>query len=613
MVLRYEEESISAESVNISFFKDKNLLCTVDSFYTSEDVLGRKLSFELVENIPVSISFQSSDKSARFYMYGLESLSDENLESDEEGNVYLKPSSTQIALYGKDYYPLIPGTYLAKLLVEGNSYYVPFSIKPKQVTEEQLLSIKKDLEGTIKGLAIDFVKKVYSPGESEIKALPPKILKQFMTIKKHYPSVMAALTDIYEKANYRIRKVYRWTSEERAKQIDHVTVRAQHTRSLHDGHLLTPYNAIDYDLPENRWVKFIIRNVLSLLEQFLESLDLYKEWIIRELEELHVFEFQERTRREIHEKERVKLLLEDYRQFVNRMKIGLQMVIHAPWYQEVTNKTFTHVPHNLLSDSRYRALFQLHRDLMQEELEVFIDPVFTYQWKRTDKLYEMWGYIQILRLLLEIEFQPLSGWIYSHSFVNEKILIPHLPSGERIVLSNGDIRIHYIYDGVLPIASIGTSLEDAPLYMGKNNRPDGRLDFYKDEVYVGTLIIEFKYRPIHNIWKNSVYNSMSRPKEMDQLIAYKRDSNSTYLYGEQKRNIRELLSPRPVQEVWAFYAESNKEKQKHFFLHDDSIRIMPMNPDEDNKSIKEELQKIINRMVLRAEIVINSDSFETVT
>lgn len=590
-------EKVRLDSVVISFLY-KGYKDNVEVFYTSQDVdNGKAMSFELTENKLVSILFQSKDKNDRLYMYGLESLSDERLAIDENGDVYLKPSINPVELYAKDYYPLIPGTYLGRIVTGGTAYYLPFIVHPKQVTQDQLKLMKQDLEDEVRGLAIDFVRKIYSADDNLTKALPPHLLRQFMTMKKHYPSVMAALTDIYKKANYRIRKEYRWTRENRASQIDHVTVRTLQTKSFHEGQLRTPFSAIDYDLPENRWVKFIIRNVLSLLGKFEESLTIHQQRIIDELNELKRFVFQESTRREMVEKERVSILLQEYGQFVHRMRHGFQMIVHAPWYQEITNKAFTHVPHNLLSDSRYRALYQLHRDLKEEELEISIDPAFTYQWKRTDKLYEMWGFIQILKILTQLGFQPKSGWLYNHLDKDNLLLIPSLGSGEEIIMVKDDVRIRYVYDGVLPLASNATKLEKAPLYMGKHNRPDGRIDFYKRDIYVGSLIIDFKYRPLSNFWRNASYNSMNRPGEMEQLIAYKRDSNSKYLYGEEGgRLIRELHSPRPVREVWALYAEAREGLRNQLFLPDDSIRIFSMNPGQDYTEMVLELEKIIDFM-----------------
>lgn len=585
-----------------------NIIQAVNILYNHYDQYmnsGSDNSFELIENKPVSIIFESRDKDARFYMYGLESLFDDKLEIDDEGEVYLKPSPIPLELYSKDYYPLIPGSYLARAVAEGTEYYIPYKIIPKQITENQLEILKNDLEETVRGLAIDFIKNIYAATDNTMKALPPHLLKQFMIIKKHFSSVMAALSDIYKKANYRIRKDYRWTKDSQIVQIDQITIRNLQTKSFYDGQLKTPYNTIDYDLPENRWVKHIINNVLKLLDQFIDSLKLQQKKVYQEIQELKNFQFQESTRRELLENERVSASLKEYYLFVHKMKIGFQMIIHSPWYSEVSDLPITHVPHTLLYDSRYRSLYQMYRDLNKEDTEIFIDPRFTYQWKRTDKLYEMWGYINIIKLLSNLGFEPRSGWIYSLSHSEDTLMIPFLPSGERIVMTKKDLRIHCIYDGILPIVSSETDLDNTPLYMGKHNRPDCRIDFYKNDVYCGTLIIDFKYRPLSNFWRNSTYNSLSRLREMEQLIAYKRDSNSKYLYGEvEGKAIREMHSPRPVIEVWGLYAEAREDFKNPLHMPDDSLRIITMNPGDNHERILSLLNDTLLFMDRRYESII---------
>lgn len=587
------KQSISLESVKISFFYN-NSEYKINKYYINDHFFENEFSFEIIENKKVSINFESIDRNARLYIYGIESLSDERLEHDEYGETYLKPSDYPFYLYSKDYYPLIPGLYMGKLISENKIYFLPFKVSPKQVDNNQLDEIKNDLENTMRGLAIDFVKKIYSVNESSSQALPPRILKEFMIIQKHYPFVLSALTDIYKKINYRIQKEYRWVKESRANRIDQVTVRTMQTTSFYDEQLKVPYSAINYDLPENRWIKFIIRNVLSLLDQFLLSLIIYENKLIEEVEELRRYEYQESTRRELIEKRKVSLNLKEYHDLVARMRAGFQMIVSAPWYKEITDKSFNYVPHNLLSDSRYRAIFQLHRDLKKEELSVSIDKNFVYQWKRTDKLYEIWGFTQILKMIIDIGFIPKKGWIYDLNLIDSSLLIPYLPIGEKIVFEKDDIRIHCVYDSSMPIVSHETNMTDFPLYMGKHNRPDCRVDFYKQNIYGGSLIIDFKYRPLNNFWKNSLYNSLNRYKVMEQLIAYKRDSNSPYLFGEiQGEDIRKILSPRPVVGVWVLYPELNKSNSETLFLSEDSISMINMNPGKNHDEIKNKLVETI--------------------
>lgn len=556
-------------------------------------------SLFLMENRLVTVTFQAKDAQARLYMYGLDSLPEHLVELDDEGEAYLLPSPRPVVLYDTGYYPLIPGAnYEIRVQMGDVPYYTPFAILSKQVSGKQLTTMKSELEHMVQGLAIDFVKKNYSFGHNKVKYVSPKLLMQFIVIQRHFPNVMASLSDLYEKVNFRIRKQYQWVPKERASVVDKITLRSAQRHPQHLNHQCVPRRTIDYDLPENQWVKYIIRNVLVILDEFLLSVDTYQRDLELEIAELRPFERQESTRNVMIEKQKAVTTLDQYRNVVEQLTIGFQVLVNTPWYQEVMIRPYTHIPLALTSDSRYRAVFQLYLDLQQENTEVTIDQEYTFQWKRTDKLYEMWGYIKILNILREeFHFVPESGWMFDAYYDGGQLLIPSLPSGTKIVMRKEELRIHYTYDGTLPLSGEGTDLFNKPLYMGKNNRPDARIDFYKRDLYMGSLLVDFKYKPINNVWREELLNDMKRSKEMDQLIAYGRDSRSNYLYGEEEgRAIREMFRPRPVYEAWAMYAEQEEKIQKTFYLQDELLRIFPFNPGMAMDDVTEQLSNIINRI-----------------
>ncbi|MEO2211394.1 DUF2357 domain-containing protein [Paenibacillus amylolyticus] len=611
MDLSYNKNSINENiflgQVNLSI-KTSSYTKSVTKYYDTEDCLESGYSFELTENKKTSIVFNSTDSEARLYLYGIESLLDDRIEYDEYGEAYLKPSEKEFFLYTLDYYPLIPGVYVGKLIIKSMLYYLPFCIKPKQVNNQQLELIKQDLENSIKGLAIDFIKRVISIDESTSQAVPPILLKQLMILKKHHRIVLAALADLGMKVNYRIQKEYKWTKEERAKKIDSITVRTMQTKPFHVGQLLVPGNALNFNLVENRWLKFMVLSMLKLIDRFMASLDIYTEQIAVEIIELNRYSYQESNKREIIEKQRVVVELREHQSLLLRMKSGFHMILRAPWYSEVSNQIMSNPPHTLLADARYRAVYQLYRELKIDEISISTSSELIYQWKRTDKLYEMWGYIQVLKLLNSLDFEPVSGWIYNSPLTNNTLLIPHLSSGERVTLTKNDIKINCVYDSNLPIVSEETDPTIAPLYMGKHNRPDCRLDFFIEDTYYGSLIVEFKYRPLTNFWSQSLYSTMGRYKVMEQLIAYKRDSNSTYLYGESQDKLRRIFSPRPVLEVWAIYPDERDYNSEKLYLENDSLRIMTMNPGTDMKEIKEQMNSIILLIKERMDFSNNSYS-----
>lgn len=570
----------------------------INKFQPNKNTCIDPPEYEIIENVYINLLFMSNNTDSRLYLYGLESLSVDRVELDENGLSYISPSREPIAFYSKDFYPLIPGDYLLRVFSDEKWYYTKVRISPKQMSSDQLDIMKGELENTLRGLAIDFIKKIYSSDRDKKRALPPKILREYMIISTHYSNVMAALTDLYKKINFRIRKEYILTREEKVKIIDMNTIKSSQMNNKNYNFVKAPKSVVNYDLTENRWVKYIVRNVVVLLDNFIESIKLHIVKVEKEIKELKIYIYQDNIQNEIIEREKTLIQLNQYYTVVNKMRIGFQIIINTPWYKEITTKAFKDVPHVLLTDSRYRALYQLHRDLKNEEINLSIEPSYIYQWKRTDKLYEMWGFLKIFKILKEeFAYNPTKGWIYDVDSTKKNILIPYLSSGERIVMTKNEWTIHLIYDGALPLASDATDLYNVPLYLGKNNRPDGRIDFYNDGIYVGTLIFDFKYRPLINFWNNNLRNSMQRKKEMDQIIAYQRDSRSKFLYGETLgKKIRALHSPRPVREAWAIYAEIQEDKRNELYYTEDAVRIMPLNPGSGEEDIIENLKKIINHM-----------------
>lgn len=584
---------------------------TIDTFHEElkEEHFEQPI-FRLMENIPVRILFDSPYKDSRLYMYGLDAVPSHRVEFDENGEIYMRPSSEVVSLYSISDYPLIPGTYLLRVEVEEKTYYAPFAIDSKQVTGEQLQQMRQELEEMMKGLTFDFVHRVYaaSPQEKRHSVLPPPLLKKFMILDRHYPYLMSALADLYDRSNFRIQKSYRWTREEQATTLDHVSLRSIYGQAKLPGFVKTPEREVNYNLPENQWIKRIIHRISLFFDEFVEMMAQHRLQVQDEIEELRRYQHQERTSKMLLEKEKELATIEQYIERVDQMERGLNMIASSAWYHEVEMKPLTHIPHVLAADSRYRALYQLYRELHDDRLHISMHPMYTFQWKRTEKLYEMWGFTRILRLLVDhFGFLPRSGWIYSHSqdLSSEDYVIPILPAGERIELVNGDWRLNLVYDGQLPLSTNGTSERDLPLSMGKNNRPDTRIDFYMEEIYAGSLLIDFKYRPVKNFWVQSIVGSQQRYREMDQLIAYVRDSRSNFLYGEKGEMFRQMFDPRPVHEAWAIYAEAREHQRTSHFIEGERLRIIPFNPGDEPQEIANHMENVFNSVKQKMETLKN--------
>jgi hypothetical protein len=288
-------------------------------------------SVVLIENHKISVDFTSPNGSARLYMYGLETIPFRGVEVDETGDAYLFPNEGKVDLFNENYYPLIPGTYQIRVVVGDQVWFAPFTIRPKELTTGQLDLMREQLEEKLRGLALDFISRQFSKGQALGKSLPPKMLKHFLTITKHFPNVMAALSDLYTKVNFHTRNEYRIVRSDRANIVDEITIRNRLMHPEQKGLLKVPVRTIQYDLPENIWIKQIMKRLITILNEFEVSVEGYVAELLAEIDELRQYEFQPSTKLVLRHKAKVREELDSYIQLVSQMKIGFQLIKSAHW------------------------------------------------------------------------------------------------------------------------------------------------------------------------------------------------------------------------------------------------------------------------------------------
>lgn len=81
-------------------------------------------------------------------------------------------------------------------------------IVPTQITGDQWQAMVDDLERILKGLSMELIRKNTGVGEYFHQAIPTVLLYRFMVIQKRFGTVMAALSDLLNKVNCRIKKEY---------------------------------------------------------------------------------------------------------------------------------------------------------------------------------------------------------------------------------------------------------------------------------------------------------------------------------------------------------------------------------------------------------------------
>lgn len=576
-------------------FNQKGEQIVVDTFDSSEQAASEREDIkEILENVPLSVTFRAPAGS-RFYMNGLDALPVQTIVEidDLQGDVYLPPCE-DFPILKKEYYPLVPSRTLIRVTVDGTDYYAFISIGPSQLTHQAYQTMIQELEDLVKGLSLNLIQKSLGLGDYTIKPIPPLRLYQFMVIRKHFRTVMASLSDLLSKINYRVKKEYSMEPADKARRPDHVTIRYKLTHPENTETLKIPNHVIDYDLPENRWVKHIVRRLIIYLGEFQIAVSDYVVGVEEYIAYKKRFaEWQESTRLELIQKERVLITLSEYRETASKIINGLGIIKEAPWYSSVSPLTQASMPHVLMYDPRYFALYRMYQELQQENFEVAVDPSYSYQYKRTDNLYEMWGFIKICELLQNapLYFTPISGWIYDRNFDTATTLIPTLKSGTSIVFKRDDMQLRLSYDDLLPFKD-QTDLEH-PLYMESKHRlPDGRIDVFKDEIYIGSILFEMKYRSSRTINYEDSKNSIEASYIGRQIRGYATAGRSLYTYARKTKSFLENFNI--VSEVMVFYPSGNEVVE---FPETPKAKFLKLIPGTDTNYLSIHIENALNQMI----------------
>ena len=556
----------------VSFLQnDKGI--ELKTFFETEQEASRDLSQQdLIEireiNHQLRITFQSDSPDARFYMDGLEVLPRAHIELDEKEMPYVRPCENHL-LQQWDSNPLYPGCNLVVIVVNGISYYSFVKVITSHIEEAQYKAMIHEINQVAQGLSLSFVISNIGLGDQFEQGIPTEHLYRFMVINRHFKQVMAALSDLLTKVNYRTKKEYYLEPVDQAKVIDAVTIRYQSTHPESQMFLKTPHSTVDYDLPENQWLKKVVGRLVCYISEFIEKLDRHIRYLQAEIDKNAYFAWMQKTTETVLlQQERVYKKLCHYKELAGKMKRGLDIIKLASWYSQVSDTHALKMSPVVTYDSRYFALFRLYRELQQDDFRFSYHPSFKYQNQSTPKLYEVWGFLKVCEVFEKrLGFKPVEGWIYDKNFDLTNLFIPMLEPGTVIGYVRDDLVLRVVYDKILPSKARKTSLDNPVMIMNVHRRPDCMVHIYKDGVYIGSLLFEFKYRQAHAIVHES-RDGRDRSQTYHQLSAYSTSLRSDYTYDFVNADdidvVRRILIVYPAEEENVSYWENNKIKFYHF-------------------------------------------------
>jgi hypothetical protein len=587
----------------------KNTPIPITNFVTDESQIYQMDEKQFIcvrENVDLSVRFKCDDPNAKLYMDGLDTLPARSVQQDEKGDIYISPSNEEIYLYKQnnrnqstddkeDYYPLVPGNYQIRVELDGQIYYSWFKVKPKQMTEEEWEVMKNEIEETLRGLAQELIGKNSSISFYKNSPIPITVLRKLIIIKRDYYKWIQALQQICDNPRIQIKKEYSLIPTEKNPLIDEKTIRYHLRHPESKNHLYAPKHTRKYDLLENRWIRYILNFLIKEMTDALQYIVKYKEKAQKELEAEERYYSDDNIR--VIRKKKALFELKEFEEFAKRVRNECYRILQVPWMDEVKNEKPVHIPHVMGLDQRYRTMYQLYRSLKNDDVSVVWDKQYQYYWKRTDLLYEIWGHIKLIQALRSerVGFKVEKGWIFDNDS-SSSVKVPFLEPGTVIHFRKGDIKIHLLYDSSLPFNSKETSSEN-PVYTGStHNRPDSRIDIFYMDDYVGSIVVDYKNRPLIYIWDSRKGGNHYRTDTMNQLDSYKSSIRSKMVCIKKNPSNSEKVV-HPVEEVWAVYPRNYKNPKMESPLEDYGIRLVELSPKDDMKNFEEQLNEVIEKVI----------------
>lgn len=540
-----------------------------------------KVIASVEENDEIDLYFKSTDINAQLFFNALECCPITSRIQSENGLLYCTPAEDGVKIYrsdSADYDALRVDTLQISVKCNSNVYVSFLKIIPKQLSAQEWEIMRDDLENEIRGLAQDIVRRNIGTGQQTEGVIPPSDLYAFLVINKNANSMIAALLDIKDRPKYKLQKDYHLADESENKEIDTETVKHYLRKGAHNNRFLVPRRHIIYDIQENRFLKKIIKQIDKKLSRFIA--------IITATLRYHQ---QRLSKNQMYESIYIKGL-QEYLITAKKLKAITSIIKSAEWFQELADLCAEFIPHSFALDSRYGTLYRTFMEMNRQDFKVQLDPQYSYSWKKSSSLYEMWCYICVCRYFLQ-EYHLVDSQFNDIFMKNQ--LFPFLESGTKISLENSDLKLEIVYDVCLPQKSCAVKLYNNPLFItGKHCRPDICINLYskKSTWYIGSLVIECKYRKLASFWGGNTWSSK------EQIKAYQNDSRSPLYYDGKLA----AHSPRPVSQVIVFSPDDIRSDSRE--QADENVTIKIFKPTADRSYIKDAcealLQAIRNQLKL---------------
>lgn len=528
----------------IEVYGEKEHVIPCKHFYDENDKKHSIEEVKLTENSVLKVYFEAPYGS-KLYMDGLDQL-EENFVSEDSHGFYIRPGKTAYPLYSpagnKSPYPFIPGAYALQLRMPGQSTLETYAkVVAKRMTEDQHHLMVQEIEDAVKGLSGELTAKRNLYTETALSIFGPDKIAVYSMILLNKEKIINGLQAIEKNRRYSVGKTYPIIPRAKARKIDEKSLKylMMHPEQQHT--IQAPVSTVTYDTPENRWLKAIVQ----VISKHVREMKAY---------------CQQPYTKAYKEEQRMQLEKD-----VRALQHKVMTFLNGRWMQDVQESATGKVPMALLHVGTYHVFYKIYRSIKQEKVSEIAGSGLQFQHKRSDLLYELWGYLKVVeRLQVKEGFQIVANHFTGHEAEMNYI---------ELVKESRLIRV--FYNETMPNRKESISPYKTMFTMS-NNTPDCRIDVWENTAFKGSLLIDFKYRKKEYLWNDERLVQDKPSTVMRQLGAYSTSMKSDSWSLNGTRNL--LTDAQPVHEVWAVYPMKYEEVYANYDINDYFIRFIDLSP-----------------------------------
>ena len=482
--------------------------------------------------------------------------------------------------FDKGMEPLVPGYYQITATLNGKVYFSWFEVLSKNIDINDLNSIREEIEDLVSGLALNVqIANVAHYAENYSFTDIPKYIEQSQFFLNNTHLFNKLLFNIRLNPKYHIAKDYHWDLTGKKVQIDNKSVRKMLSVPNRRG-LVYGFKRYDsYDTYENILLKYDLTKLHEIMMKVLNFLSDY----VRELEKAESIN----TYR--NEKSSISFLSNSIK-LLKKLDFQFIMTLKESWLYAVPLLSSKDIGTKQPTNHNYRMIHRLYLGIAGKTGELKLNHKYRFYWKNSALLYEIWGYLKVVESLKTLGFLQIGGWLYSHSMDNE---LPFLHDNEWMTFRKGNVKLRAVYNGTIANNDSKTSYDNPLKTHRKNNKPDIRIDIYKDKErrFLGSIILDTKYRSLKNIW-----NGHSNSRE--QIYNY-RDIQSEY-HLKQSNYLTELQKPVVVGVI---YPKDSKELGKNKIeALEKSINFIKLTPSIGSENLVNYIEEKIQGFIVQDEM-----------